>query len=363
MVNIFLFHHMKNFKFSAILILIYIAIINIPTSWADVYHTEIYPLIDAFLSAIFGWSSFSIGDILYGILVIFCLYKLIFYFSKKQWQNMLIFTLQTSFSLLIAFQLLWGINNFKTPLDQQLQLKKGYTYEQLIDFTLKKIENINSLYDQIPTKNDFIGVKIEEDYDLFYDETLKNLEKVDFINHKSIAQLKKAKPSMYSYFQTKMGFSGYFNPFTHENQINYKIPHTSKPTTYTHELIHQLGYSSEAETNFITYCALYQSDNMKIRYAAELFVVKYALNEIYRIDDEKFIELSIELREGVMDNFYESVMFWKKNKNFSSPIAKKIYGWFLKSNNQKEGIRSYNKVIDLLINYESISSDSLRFKG
>lgn len=345
-----------------ILITFYFGLINLPTTWADKYHYHIYPLIDRLLVSFFSWSEFSIGDFLYAILILYCLYRLIKFIIEKKWIKLLQFTINTTFIILSIFQIFWGLNNFKSPLHEKLHLKTGYSPQELYRFTEKKIHKINQIHLQI-TQDSTQWIDFEKDYNLFYTETINNLPKVDFLKTYSISQLKKAKPSIYSYFQTKMGFSGYFNPFTHENQINSKIPNISTPTTYTHELIHQLGFSSEAETNFITYCTLSQSSNLHIRYSAELFAVKYALKEILLTDEEKYLEYNQQLKAGIIKNIENSYIFWQQNKNFTSPIAKKLYGLFLKTNNQKEGIRSYNKVVDLMINYESISSDSLRFRG
>ena len=43
----------------------------------------------------------------------------------------------------------------------------------------------------------------------------------------------------------------------------------------------------------------------------------------------------------------------KKYKNPFEPYFKDFYGMFLKANNQKQGIRSYNMVVNLLVNYYS----------
>ncbi|MEG0917487.1 MAG: DUF3810 family protein, partial [Myroides sp.] len=46
-----------------------------------------------------------------------------------------------------------------------------------------------------------------------------------------------------------------------------------------------------------------------------------------------------------------SEQFWLRKRNVSSYFFKNLYGRFLKINNQKDGIQSYNKFVDLLINY------------
>ncbi|MFQ3351369.1 MAG: hypothetical protein ACI914_000614, partial [Candidatus Marivariicella framensis] len=48
-------------------------------------------------------------------------------------------------------------------------------------------------------------------------------------------------------------------------------------------------------------------------------------------------------------NFNDINKFWNKYKNPLEPIFKKSYDSFLKINNQKLGISSYNKMVSLVI--------------
>ena len=54
---------------------------------------------------------------------------------------------------------------------------------------------------------------------------------------------------------------------------------------------------------------------------------------------------------SILKNYQESEDFWE---NYESPIEtgfKIFYDNFLKINQQKDGLNSYNKFVDLMVNY------------
>ena len=51
-----------------------------------------------------------------------------------------------------------------------------------------------------------------------------------------------AKPSLFSYIGNYLGYTGYYNPFTGEAQVNTTVPLFIQPFTTCHEMGHQLGY-------------------------------------------------------------------------------------------------------------------------
>jgi hypothetical protein len=65
-----------------------------------------------------------------------------------------------------------------------------------------------------------------------------------------------------------------------------------------------------------------------------------------------YIDLGIgECRVIVVLLCLYTVIFWKKYENPMEPIFKSVFNTFLKVNNQKDGIKSYNAVVGLIINH------------
>ena len=99
--------------------------------------------------------------------------------------------------------------------------------------------------------------------------------------------------------------------------------------------------------------AAISSQNKFISYSGNIQALRYLLNEIYVIDKLKFDALIIEINDGVIKDMEIADNQLKKFKNPFEPYFKGFYDMFLKANNQKQGIRSYNMVVKLLVNYYS----------
>lgn len=68
-------------------------------------------------------------------------------------------------------------------------------------------------------------------------------------------------------------------------------------------------------------------------------------------DEATFKKLLKTVHPGILKNYKESDQFWI---DYQSPIEKGFhlfYDTFLKINQQKEGMNSYSKFVDLMVNY------------
>ena len=149
------------------------------------------------------------------------------------------------------------------------------------------------------------------------------------------------------------------NILSSEAQVYVETANVSKlniPTTICHEIAHQLGYSAENEANYISIEATLNSDNEYVNYSGSTFALKYLLNEIYLNDKKTYKELINKINIGVLKNYKEVSENWKRYKNPLEKYFKKSYDIYLKANNQTKGIKTYNLVVDLLVN-EYVNSE------
>jgi hypothetical protein len=148
-----------------------------------------------------------------------------------------------------------------------------------------------------------------------------------------------------------MGFGGYLNPFTNEAQVNYKLPMYGFPAVVTHEMAHQMGYGSESECNFIGFLACIKNDDLYFQYAAYSNALRYCLSNIAQKNEATFDQLKKKINRGVLKNYKESEVFWEQYDTIIDKGFHAFYDQYLKANQQQEGIESYSKFVDLLINY------------
>ena len=316
------------------------------------YSSNFYLAIQTILTYFNKWTKISIGDVLYVLVVIAIIYKIIQYIRKKEdvLKNITGYVLQTIFQFILFFQIFWGLNNLRVPVSTKLEIDTNYELAELYDLTEQLIQKTNALQYEI-TKNDSAKVDFEKDLKAFNKASRNGYKKLEDRFDIALIIHSDVKKSLFSSFLTGAGFSGYLNPFTHEAQVNYDIPVIGMPVTVAHEIAHQKGIATESEANFFGFLAMNSQEEIDYQYAANLYALKYCLKEVRINNEEKFLQFYDQLNFGIQENISDSEKFWQENKNFSSNILKNVYGNFLKLNNQKDGIRSYNRFVDLLINY------------
>src|SRR5690606_41661264 len=77
-----------------------------------------------------------------------------------------------------------------------------------------------------------------------------------------------------------------------------------------------VSYYNQTTTSKIDTLSLHDAlPILKLRYAAELYGLKYALKEVRKIDEEKFLCYFENLNPGIIENIKETEEFWSKHKN------------------------------------------------
>lgn len=328
-------------------------IVQYPAIIEKYYSQGLYIYISKFLNLVFGWVPFSVGDILYAILLIVIIKNIFTVIKNKKLslKNSLLKIGGFISILFFLFHLNWGLNYFRQPVHKTLNFEKEkYATSELVNFTEKLIVKINKVHLSI-TKNDTLVVENilnkQEIQETSYAIYKQFQEKFPQFPHENF----KVKHSLFSLPLTYMGFAGYLNPLTNEAQVNSLIPKNTYPMIVCHELAHQVGIASESEANFIGYLASTNSNDIYFNYSGYLMALRFCLYEIFQKDPEKFELLKIELNKGILKDIRQSEAFWESYQNWSEKYFKTFYDNFLKANKQIDGMKSYNKVVVLLINY------------
>lgn len=313
------------------------------------YSVKFYPYISKFLRSIFDNFTFSIGDILYIFTLTIIVFK-VFKNRKMKIKKVIIDGLGILSVLYFIFHLFWGLNYYRTPLTQKLNLKTNYSTEDLIKTTKEIILLTNKVHFDITNDTEkVVSLKLNfEDLKKEINIGYKNIsKKYPFLKYYPSNQ----KKSLFSTPLSYMGFSGYFNPFTNETQLNWHTPKNSQPITQAHEQAHQLGFAAENEANFIAFLATNENNNIFIKYSALTFALKHCLNDLFIKDLDSFNYLKSSVNYGVLKDFENRQKKWNYFKNPLEPLFKKIYSKFLNFNNQKLGIKSYSYVVAHIVNY------------
>nr|WP_255702235.1 DUF3810 domain-containing protein [Flavobacterium sp. WG47] len=316
------------------------------------YSNGLYAFTSKVERFLLGWIPFSVGDVLYGLLIIYLLASI--WKNRKTWRsewkdNLL--EIAGGFSIFyFVFHILWALNYYREPLFEKMRIQREYTNEDLYAFTEKLIVKTNEVQLAIthnknqkvinPYSQDSIFIMTQNGYD--------NLARIHPYFKYEIPSRKK---SLFSLPLTYMGFGGYLNPFTNESQVNYKLPMYGFPNVICHEMAHQIGYASESECNFIGFMACIKNEDLYFQYSAYSNALRYCLENVFLKDEAKFKALKPKINPGILANYKESELFWRQYDTFIDKGFHAFYDQYLKANQQEEGIDSYSKFVDLLINY------------
>jgi hypothetical protein len=319
------------------------------------YSKGLYPKLAFLLRKAMGWLPFSFGDVLYFILILLLIrwiwkHRIGFF---KEWKNNGLAIMSWVAVFYFFFHLLWGMNYYRIPLHEKLNIEKEYSKQQLEVFIEKMLQKTNELQLKI-TKNDSVGVVIPYSHAKIYNLALKGYTKLPKNLQEFSYENKSIKSSLFSYPLSYMGFGGYLNPFTNEAQVNNLKPKYTSPLTTCHEMAHQTGIGSESECNFIGFVAASKNEDLYFQYSAYSFALRYAINNLEAIQEGSSKLYGKKINKGVLKNYYENEIFWNHYQTPINTFFEYFYDNFLKANQQKEGMQGYSKFVGLVIGYEKM---------
>ena len=313
------------------------------------YSNGLYVYISHFSRTLLGEIPFSIGDIIYGTTIIYCIYW--FYKNRKlHWKRKLWSVLNFLSVFYFLFHLLWAFNYYRVPLFEKMNIKTEYSEADLVTFTEKLISKTNDVQLAI-TKNQNEKVTNPYSQDSIFSMTQNGYDNLSKIYPFFQYEIPSRKKSLFSLPLTYMGFGGYLNPFTNESQVNFKLPMFGFPNVVCHEMAHQIGFASESECNFIGFLAGIKNEDLYFQYSALSNALRYCMSNIAMKNEKQFEILKNKINLGIIANYKESDLFWKQYDTIIDKGFHAFYDQFLKTNQQKDGIDSYSKFVDLLINY------------
>lgn len=315
------------------------------------YSRGFYPVFSYFPKLLVGWLPFSFGDLFYAILVFLLVLPLVLMLIKlfkKQWIQAWSCFLRFTIVCLIAysyFYISWGLNYYRIPLEQQLQLRTdSLSQDDYLEVLERYIAKTNQLRSQLDSTV------------LDRKKTQSDLEELMRHNSALLPMLARtqvhAKNPLSSELASYFTVTGYLNPFTQEVQVNAIAPVTSYPFTVVHELSHQMGIGLEDECNFIAFLALHDHPNLRYQYSAYYETVEYLLRPLYFQDEPRYRAYVNKLSSEVRQDYVNDRLFWKRYRSSFERLMSIFYGNYLKHNNQPEGVARYSLMSRLVVAWD-----------
>ena len=314
------------------------------------YANGIYPILSNVIRLISSIFPFALGDILYIFLIVLALRQIFMLLKKRKSLTKAdrfiipIKTLNILFILYISFKLLWGLNYSRPSISSELSISdEKYNLKELVLLSNFFIDKVNNLHPKINPKQTYNLREIKEKSVLAYQKMQQSL---NFFSYKNPS----FKSTTSSWTISKIGIEGYYNPLTGEANLNMLLPHWVLPFVACHEISHQLGVAREDEANLVGYLAAANSSDLNFQYSANYNMLRYLLLEVRIKSPEDYERLFKKISPGVLDNFKAESEFWRKYNSDMSGYMNVAFDKFLKLNNQKAGIKSYQNIVIWLWN-------------
>ncbi|MBP1926388.1 hypothetical protein J2Z76_002253 [Sedimentibacter acidaminivorans] len=352
---------MKNKRLMIILlmpiafILTQIAKYNI--NFAEFYSIKIYPVFAQSIGFVTGFFPFSIAEILLILSVILLISYTVLTFIKslikktiKLLKNYII-NLGVVVSLLyFLFVLFCGMNYYRYEFTAYsgFEIKKS-SKQELIQLCDDLINDANEYRKKIGS--DTNGVAALSDDNIY--ETSRRVQYSFNSISNSYDVLKgnypRPKPILFSRAMSYTQITGVFFPFTFESNVNVDIPSYQIPATMCHELVHMRGFMREDEANFVSYLTCISSGYDDFAYSGTMLALTYSMNALYLEDYHAFVQLYEKYSKDVkLDMAYTST-YWEQFQTRIAKISHNVNNTYLKANNQVDGVKSYGRMVDLLV--------------
>lgn len=323
-------------------------------NFSDFYYKYVYLLLLNTISRAFSFIPFSVYELLLYGFVIFIFVKLIMYVNLKinkkiSFKEIIIRSISNILVYISIFVFLniisQGINSFKSDFVTLTNLKViDSSQEKLIKLCNYLKDNLNELDNKIEKdENGFL--KLDNNAKQEGIDTMKSLGE-------TYPWLKGYYPNPKSYiFSELMSYQLLLGEttFTIEANYNNDMLAYNIPSTICHELSHIRGFNNEYEANYISFLACINSKSYEYQYSGYLMAYSYCMNDLYMIDEDAFNTINSDLSENVKAELRNDSLYWNKYRGGISNLYNKVYDVLLKAGGQEAGIRSYNKVVELLI--------------
>lgn len=333
-----------------------------PALVEDYYSRGLYPKIGQLLSALNQYASGSLAELLVILSLVTFLTYLIYQLRRLYLRLITrIFLLEGIFKQgvsvgsigLMIFFWSWGFNYQRQPLYQNLAWKPRPANATELETVCRamilatnksyqalKIHPESGKSTQMPLDWHELNNSIEIAYQT--EPLLKGLTSGVYAPAKAVYG---------SHIMTRLGITGIYMPFTGEPNVNIEPPDCDRPFTLAHEKAHQRGFALEDEANFIAFLVCTRSNEEYNRYSGYLMASIYLINAFARVAPLKSGELYKLLEPGPKADLQALNAFWQRYQGRLNNFSKFVNNAYLKANKVNLGIKSYNAVVQLMVDY------------
>ncbi len=253
----------------------------------------------------------------------------------------------------LGFVLTMGLCYYRTPAATYLQLSvREYSVEELREVTRWLAEQSNAQRARLQEDENGVAMLSQQSWWDISAEAQACFNKISE-QHPGIGTVAvRNKPMVFSGVMSRVLTMGVYMPLTLESNINVDMAAYTVPATMCHELSHVKGFMREDEANFLGFLACMQSERADFLYSGYMSAFGYALNRLANEDYQAAVEVAHTVSAGVAADDAADHAYWEQFRHtVVADTSTQIYDTYLQSNDQKDGMKSYGKMLDLVITW------------
>lgn len=328
---------------------------NNPQTIETAYSRGFYFDIQSIISPLTSWASFSIAEILFYAFLLFSAFFIVyilFSFKGKHKLHKLIqrtVVFASTLSVIFAvFTIFWGLNYARMPISHSMEFDTSEaSVEELYSMTCELASNVNGFRAMVNEDED--GVFCLTSTKSAINENMGEIfakNAPDFLQQCTVGNV---KSPMASRGMSKLNITGIFFPFTFEPNVNDHQTDLLYASAACHEYAHFSGIAREDEANFVSYYTLSRCGDSELAYSGSMLALIHSMNKLYQADRDLYFDMRALLDDGVLRDLADHSAYWREFEGKAAEVHESINDTYLKSNNQSDGVKSYGRMVDLLI--------------
>ncbi|MGI6123509.1 MAG: DUF3810 domain-containing protein [Acetivibrionales bacterium] len=357
-------HHkktIKKLKFLSIMLIPLALLIKwimsqYPEFTENVYSRGIYKYIMQPVSLLTGLIPFSVAEMALIFLLIFVPVRLIYLVVKAiktgKWSTFMPFVANLVLigSLWFFIQMMvWNINYERLPYSQLAGINmQDSSVEELDALCRWLVDNTNKLREQVSENEDGV-MFVEGGYKSVFKRVQKGYEavaqKYPFLGGK----YGPPKPVLLSRLMSHTNIIGIYSCLTGEANIDIDIPHIELASTTMHEMAHQRGFAREDEANYIAYITCMAHPDADFKYSGSVMALQYSMNALYAESPDRYFAIAKNYSDGYLRDLEAERTYWNQFQGIARDVSDKMNDTYLKLNGEEDGVKSYGRMIDLLL--------------
>ena len=331
-------------------------IARISQGFARWYSTEVYPVWVNVLGRLTGGVRYSLAEILLYCLIIGIIETggrlLLKRLQKKEVRAQAVSWGWNLFVMAAVLFFLYvmncGINYHRESFSESTGIAvQEYSKEDLQEVCQWLTEEVNLLSDAVGRDED--GVMLLDPH--AGENAVKALRSLGNQYSEMAGYYPNPKGLIFPWILSVQNLTGIYAPFTIEANYNSALVDYNIPFTMCHELSHLRGYMQEEETNFIAFLACRTSEDVSFQYSGYLLGWVYCMNVLYKADYDAWEEVRGRLFPAVEADLQANREFWAQYDGAVAEVSNKINDTYLKANGQDDGVKSYDRMVDLIVTY------------